>query len=44
LQKRPTTQNEWLSLIRYELRSNTDLVEARKFLPKVLAVFAEAVE
>ena len=44
LQKRPVTQNEWLGRISYELRSTTDLVEIRRYLPKVLAIFAEGAE
>ncbi|MDP3000008.1 MAG: AAA domain-containing protein [Bryobacterales bacterium] len=44
LQKRPTSQNDWLRLMPYELRSSTDLMEIRKYLAKVLEVFAEAAE
>ncbi|MEK7993752.1 MAG: DUF4011 domain-containing protein [Planctomycetota bacterium] len=44
LQKRPTSQNEWLSLIPCELRSTTDLVEIRSYLPKVLEIFAGLAE
>jgi very-short-patch-repair endonuclease len=41
LQKRPTSRAEWLALIPYELRSNTDLLEIRQYLPKVFEIFAE---
>jgi very-short-patch-repair endonuclease len=41
LQKRPTTQSEWFALIPQDLRSGTDPAEARRYLPKVLEIFAD---
>ncbi|MBM3749057.1 MAG: hypothetical protein FJW34_25090 [Acidobacteria bacterium] len=44
LQKRPASMSEWLSLIPYVLRESTDLVEIRRYLPKIVAVFAAEAE
>ncbi len=41
LQKRPTNRSEWLEFVPYELRNATDLVDVKRYLSKVLDLFAE---
>ncbi|MGH7868874.1 MAG: hypothetical protein ACREP9_14885, partial [Candidatus Dormibacteraceae bacterium] len=44
LQKRPTTRTEWFNCVALNVRQSTDLLQIRKYLPRVLDLLSQLVD